>query len=313
MNYEMFLDVVKENLINYFPERYQSWEVIIKRKARINGTRDAIIVRGDRRSGVYPGIYVQDLYEEYQEGYPPFVILQKCANTLTEALDEEMESESIVERAMDVLDSPEDKIVFQLVNSKLNEALLNTVPNRGFLDLSLVYYLDTENGWIRIDNTIAERIGYTEKDLYQAAMENTRKRTPYIIETMRNMILRLLEIPGIDDLSDEEKDEILTSIGVEPERRAIWYLSNTDGCQGITGIVYADVLKELARVTEDDYYVIPSSVHEAVIVRVSDIELETARGLHKDIGKEGNLNPEDYLSNQVYVYHLSTGRLEIAK
>ena len=64
---------------------------------------------------------------------------------------------------------------------------------------------------------------------------------------------------------------------------------------------------------EGDYYVIPSSVHEAVIVRVSDIELETARGLHKDIGKEGNLNPEDYLSNQVYVYHLSTGRLEIAK
>lgn len=313
MNYEMFLDTVKESLIDYFPERYQNWEVIIKRKSRINGIGDAILVRGDRRSGVYPGIYVQDLYEEYQDGYPLFVVLQRCADILTEALDEEMESESIVERAMDVLENPEDRIVFQLVNSKWNEALLSIVPNRGFLDLSLVYYIDTENGWIRIDNTIAERIGYTEEELYQTAMENTRKLTPYIIESMRNMILRLLEIPGIDDLSDEEKDEILTSIGVEPERRAIWYLSNTDGCQGITGIVYEDVLKELASVTEGDYYVIPSSVHEAVIVRVSDIELETARGLHRDIGKEGNLKPEDYLSNQVYVYRRSLGRLEIAK
>lgn len=313
MTYELFLDMVKEELIKYFPKRYQDWELLIMNKAKVNGVGDAILIKGNRSFGAIPAIYVQDMYQEYLEGCPVPVILKRYADMLTEALDAKDQGEDMVDAAYFALEYPKERIVSHLINTDLNEELLKTVPHRKFLDLSIVYYIEIGDGWIRIDHKIADRIGYSEGELYQISMQNNQIRRPYIVETMKNMILRLLDIPGLDELSEEEKEEAYFCLGLGLEQTPMWCLSNEGNRHGITGILYKDILEEVANVVKEDYYVIPSSVHEAVIVRVNDIELSMAKNLLRDINNEGNLEPREYLSDQIYVYRLSDGRLEIAR
>ena len=83
MTYELFLDMVKEELIKYFPKRYQDWELVIMNKAKVNGAGDAILLKGNRSFGAIPAIYVQDMYQEYLEGCPVPVIFKRYADMLT--------------------------------------------------------------------------------------------------------------------------------------------------------------------------------------------------------------------------------------
>ncbi len=313
LSYEMFLECVKNELIHYFPKRYEDWKIVITKKAKVNGVGDAILIKGDRSFGAIPAIYVQDLYQEYLEEKSVPVILTHCAEVLTQALDEKGKGEDVADAAFHALVNPKERIVFRLVNTALNEELLKTVPHRSFLDLSLVYHIEINGGAIRIDHEIADRIGYSEKALYQTAIKNNRERRPYEIETMKDMILRLIGIPGLEDMTEAEKNEALSFLGVGPEQIPMWCLSNKGNRHGFTGALYEEVLEGVAEVVKGDYYVVPSSVHEAVIVRVGDIGLEVAKGLLHDISNEENLEPGEYLSDQVYVYRLSAGRLEIAE
>ena len=238
MTYELFLDMVKEELIKYFPKRYQDWELVIMNKAKVNGAGDAILLNGNRSFGAIPAIYVQDMYQEYLEGCPIPVIFKRYADVFTEALDAKDQGEDMVDAAYFALEYPKERIVSHLVNTDLNEELLKTVPHRKFLDLSIVYYIEMGDGWIRIDHKIADRIGYSEGELYQVSMQNNQIRRPYIVETMKNMILRLLDIPGLDELTEEEKEEAFFCLGLGPEQTPMWCLSNEGNSHGITGILY---------------------------------------------------------------------------
>ena len=40
MNYDVFLEVVKEQILEYFPEKYQKGEVVINKVQKVNQSLD---------------------------------------------------------------------------------------------------------------------------------------------------------------------------------------------------------------------------------------------------------------------------------
>ena len=72
----------------------------------------------------------------------------------------------------------------RLLNYEWNKEMLTTLPHRRFIDLAITYAIDVgENASCRVSN----EMGFTEEELYNAAMENARNHG-YSIRSLSEIV-----------------------------------------------------------------------------------------------------------------------------
>lgn len=84
-------------------------------------------------------------------------------------------------------------------------------------------------------------------------------------------------------------------------------ITNQDTLDGSGGILLPSVLKRLDEKYQSSFAVLPSSRHEVLVAPIIDSAMEAVE--FQKIVKEVNetqINPEDFLSNHVYVYKNGT-------
>ena len=83
---------------------------------------------------------------------------------------------------------------------------------------------------------------------------------------------------------------------------SIWVLSNNEGLNGANCILYKDCLSKLARELDANLYILPSSIHETMLVAENeDAEPEFLQ----ELVREANLSVVgliDLLSDNIYYY-----------
>ena len=67
MNYDVFLEVVKEQILEYFPEKYQKGEVVINKVQKVNLSLDGLNVILGEKGYMCPNLYMEDIYQRYLE------------------------------------------------------------------------------------------------------------------------------------------------------------------------------------------------------------------------------------------------------
>ena len=83
--------------------------------------------------------------------------------------------------------------MYKLINAEKNKGLLEDVPHKDFLDLSIVFQCLVsleeigEDASILINNTHSEMWNVSVEELYQAAMENTHQLCPYEIKDITDV------------------------------------------------------------------------------------------------------------------------------
>ena len=86
------------------------------------------------------------------------------------------------------------------------------------------------------------------------------------------------------------------------EKTDMIVITNTLGVNGAAVILYPDMLASLAKENDTDFYVIPSSIHEVILVSAEDDSmLAEYRLMVQDVNKRF-VDPEEILSDQVYYY-----------
>ena len=65
MNYEIFKEVVKEKFMDYMPDNFKGMELVVMPVEKVNMTYDGISIRG-KDTNISPTIYINDMYEKYQ-------------------------------------------------------------------------------------------------------------------------------------------------------------------------------------------------------------------------------------------------------
>ena len=63
MDYEVFKEVVKENLLDYMPEKYQDSEMRVDSVEKINRKMDGLSLRLEGGGSISPTIYISDMYK----------------------------------------------------------------------------------------------------------------------------------------------------------------------------------------------------------------------------------------------------------
>ena len=199
------------------------------------------------------------------------------------------------------------QVVFRFINREWNASQLSELPHREYLDLAVVYSICFPRGEDmylgRVDNTHLELWGIDEKELYQAAMENT----PILLGDQMVELRKVLKemspcMPWVEDERDDGFNQ--------PE---LYILSNRVGTQGATAVLYSTKVKELAERKRSDLYLLPASVHELLAMPVNGgMPVEAILAMVRMVNLQ-DVQPMDQLSNNVYRYFRKTGEIMVIR
>jgi len=241
--------------------------------------------------GISPTIYLESYYEAFNRGYDLDELSDKIVDLFRVGAKKDFFD---VQEFLD-FECAKNHIAYKLVNYEKNKELLKKIPHRKFLDMAIVYYylLDTgagemENATILIYNNHLENWGVSAEELDRIAAENT----PLLLkEDLRN-ILEVLEGLLHQERMDEEEDGDY----------GMYVLSNRSKIFGAAAILYSDVLKSFASKVDSDLYIIPSSVHEVILVpKKSGMSWEPLLQMVKEVNAT-QVEDVEILADNLYYY-----------
>lgn len=184
------------------------------------------------------------------------------------------------------------EILYQLINREKNRRMLEDIPNISYLDMSIVFYYwkDARRDCAcLINNQEMTQWGFTTQELEQAAAYNTPRAMPVDFRSMEEVIAELFGEEEFDN--DDDSEEIPMHI-----------LTNKDKFFGAAAILYPQVLWAVSHTLQDDLYILPSSIHECIIVPASvECTRKELEIIVRDIN-QSQVPEEEVLSNHVYVY-----------
>ncbi len=196
-------------------------------------------------------------------------------------------------------------IVYKIINYEKNMDLLEDVPHIHYMDLAIVfYYLFIDDcrcntGTVLIHHEHLKCWGISVRELMEKATQNTQMMLPAQVYNLQDMLSDMIG-------DDDELKEILSP---EQPQIPMYVLTNSEKFNGAGVILYPDVLKDLSMKLGANLYIIPSSVHEIIIIPESDAK---SKYLLNEMVQDVNENqvPEDeILSDHVYYYSLDTNQV----
>ena len=210
-----------------------------------------------------------------------------------------------------------DKIGYKLVNAEKNKELLLAVPHEKFLDLVKIYCINVEieagqRGKIVIYNNHLETWGVTEDDIKEIAEKNMENNMPGIILPMEEMILNIVRKSNMDFKTELEAEESIEELFGKQELH-MYVATNKENVYGAATMCYGNLIKNFAHEIKSDFYILPCSVHEIILVPARDVEMWQAEEL-KDMVREINtieVPEEEILSNSVYYFNRVSDEITI--
>ncbi len=246
---------------------------------------------------ISPTIYLEEYYQRSLDGESIDELVQDILNFYGIVKCKKSWDTTEIE----CYDSIRDKIVFKLIHTEKNHELLRKIPHIDLLDLSIVFYalLDLNSqgtATMTIGNEHMKCWDVTKEELFALARSNVKSLLPAELFTIRQAVEEVLRsVPG-------EKKNLLKDCLHERDD-FMYVLSNPIRSFGAACIAYPDVLDMAGRILGEDYYVLPSSVHEVVLVPVSKgMAPDEMNAMVAEIN-ETQVEEEEILSNHAYLYN----------
>lgn len=304
---EQFKELVIEKL-NKVPEFNSKVEtqIIIKN----NGLKlEGIFIKQSGKL-VSPTFYIEDLYDEYCNGADIDCIVNKVIDGFE---TRNIPADEICKFMSDFM-LVKEKVVFKIINFDDNQDLLKEVPYRKVLDLAVVYYCRIDypeigRGTITIKNENIEMWNVSEEDLYEAAFENANKYLPCSIMPMHAVLGQYVEDNFTEELKEQEK-QFVEKINSDVN---LYVMTNNEKSFGAATMFYENVLENFAMQLHKNLYILPSSIHEVLLLPVEDKDNHKTMQLQEMVFEVNNTQVmlEERLSYNVYFYNLQSKKIEL--
>ena len=292
LNYNEFIERVRELLSIRLSHSY---EIVLKKVVKNNDVCrygiSAFSKEGNNGKKVSRIVYLEDFYQEYEDEqeYNLEGIVSEICSILTD-----FTSPGFNETDYTDIDKVKDKIIFELVNYEKNEKRLLDRPYIKIMDLAVIFAfvatdLGRDFGVVHITNEIAKQFGLTRDEIWEFAKVNTPKLLKADIMPMSSFVY--------DEKADNEE---------------MYIICNRKKTSGAGVILYDRILEELSSELESDLYILPSSVHETIVIRADkNKDVYALQEMVKNINNTV-VSAEDILSDKVYCYYRNSKKLEIA-
>lgn len=292
MNYQQFVIVVKNKVAQHLGE---GMSLHIHTALKNNGIERVGLTITDERVNISPTIYLEEYYKQFENGISISNIVQSVLEVYHEVKFEHTWQVHTV-KDFEIMRS---KIVYKLIHAKKNETFLKNMPYIAYLDFAIVFYIlfevdDSGTATIPITHELIQLWGVSLDDIQQCAFFNAPTLLPASFKPMQIVIDELMGT----NYSEEEFTEDL-----------MFVLTNSLRSFGAACILYDGMLDKISEEIGENFYVLPSSIHEMIIVPESN---SPSRAHLNELIAEVNqtqVDEEEFLSECVYYYDRNTRTL----
>lgn len=294
MKYEEFEKVIVTEIRDSLGEDFRVFTEIVQKCNDIE--RHGLTICTEK-SNISPVIYLDIFFYRYK--YCECNI-SEIVEEILDLYDKHVRKDTFDSNRLKDFSMVKNSICARLVNTELNRSLLENVPHKNILDLSIIYYifLPQENGdvWnIPVLKDYLEVWDITEDALHDIAMDNIKND---------GMLLNLGELVSMS--GDEE------AIAAAEDSGTLYVLTNRSRLQGAIQLLNQKMMKEVCELIGENFFVLPSSINEVILIPISH-KYARARNLYDTVQHMNHvqLTPDQILSGHVYHYNYKSGDLQI--
>ena len=302
MTYDFFKQQLMDSLREFFPADTQ---IVIRPFPHNN----QLILDGltilEPGSNISPTIYLNFYFEKYQKGMNLSTIEQQ----ILQYYHRHCPINHIDTSFFTDYNRVRSRIVYRLVHYEKNRELLKEIPHFPYLDLAVIFYClvaeePYENASILIYNHHLAYWKLQKETLRTLAQTNTPLLLPWRCDSLAELIMPALDVLPVKERPTQEAL-------LDAETIPMYVLSNEQRYFGASCILYPNALKEISQKFADSLFIVPSSIHEVIIIPAS--YTEDANEL-SEIVHDVNVSEvaqDEILSDSVYFYDQNTEQLSI--
>ena len=200
-------------------------------------------------------------------------------------------------------DQMKNTLVVQVIPTDRNADMLADIPHKDIEDMSLVYRMqidqnETGTSSVLITNEMLENYGITVDQLHQDAMDAAVINNPATFRSMQEVLSDLMGMPA----------EMMPPM----DGPQMYVASVESSLNGAGVIAYPDFMNQVAEQVGGDFFVLPSSVHEVLVVPDDgSIDRHDLESMVREVNASEVL-PKDQLSDNVYHYDSQDKVFELA-
>lgn len=303
MNYENFCEQIKETVGSLLGEEYS---VRLVKTDKLNGlTLISLVILGHEDT-MAPNIYLEPYYVEFKitgkikSISDKIISLYHSANKRPELADIKFTDYLTIK----------DRIFCKLINYDKNRSFLNNIPHKRYLDLAVIFCLLVKKDGkglasITIKNELMEQWVITVDNLYEKALENTPLLFKPSVQPMEDIIRGIIsdKHPSGDgtDGMDEFLPELLTQQHLF-NNPPMFVAGNRCGLGGAAYMLQKGELHTLSHKLNSNLYILPSSIHELMIIPYTDsISKDALLTMVQEVNAT-QVAPDEFLADNVYLY-----------
>ncbi len=304
MDYESFKETFADDIREKLSENgHDDIKISFHHVEKANGNYEAMtVVPGDSNVGV--NFNIKNAFAAYEDTKDYAGVLASATKVISNGLDKAPEID--VNALMDY-GNMKEKLSIEVISAETNAELLEKIPHDRIEDLAVVYRFVMESNGdgrasVLVTNDIIDRMGVSHEQLRADALENAPEIRPVVIQGMNEIMKEMM---------DPEMFEMFGFLNEEDEK--MYVASVPDKISGAGVIAYQDFMDQAAEKLGGDFFVLPSSINE--IILVSDNGEMDSKEL-KDMVKEVNateVRPEEKLTDNVYHYDSKNHVFELAE
>ncbi|ADL36343.1 hypothetical protein bpr_II406 (plasmid) [Butyrivibrio proteoclasticus B316] len=285
--------ITKEDIVKALSE--EGYEVRLVTKHKNHKTKEGITIRQNEEMTA-PTLYMDEIpLDKYTD-------LKELISDIKDFLSRQSTRGDDLKKLAENIDdynTVKDKLYIEIVSATDNEEFLSSMPHRKVLDFEVIFKLKLSDYAVAsVSNALLEAWGVDIETLFNDAMASSEKNMPY----------------GICHVSDVIPKPLTSSFINVP----MYIVFRPDDENGAAAILYPE-FQEFVGKQIGGFYILPSSIHECIMVPDAFYQLggasEDVPGALKEMVSLVNkecVPKEDLLSDNAYHYDPNRKVLEFA-
>lgn len=298
-----FTEYVKEHIKDYLPSDYETAKVSVHEVTKSNDRTltGLTVLREDEN--ISPTVYLEPFAEQVAQGRSMDDVLREIA---------EIQTTHHTHAPMEVPISIDYEQVRPMLSMKLcdpetNREYLKDKPHTPCGALAVFYRIQidrNEDGIATavITDNLLKAWGITKEQLHKDAVQAENERNPVQLYSMEDMMADLMFSAEPDNLFDQDGP-------LDLDFTPLYVLTNPDRLDGAAVIARDGVQEKIAELLGSNYYVLPSSIHEVLIMPDhGNMQAKELTDMVREINAT-QVAPADRLSGKVQYYDRQTRQL----
>ena len=304
MDYESFKEKLSEDLKQKLYENgIEDVEMSFHNIEKTNQSYESLTIVPEG-SSVGINFNIEQVFSDYEYTEDYESVLTSSTNAIMKGL-ENAPSVDIAE--LTSYEAMKDKLSIEVISAEVNANLLTKIPHENMEDMAVVYRFvlesnDAGRSSILVTNDMIDRMGVTHDRLKADALENAPEIRPAVIQGMNEVMKEMMgeeafELEGLPEVQEE-----MMYVATVPDKTS-----------GAGVLAYRDFMDQAAEKLGGDFYILPSSIHEILLVPDNG---EMAADQLRDMVREVNatqVSPEEKLTDNVYHYDSREHVFELAE